>query len=89
MNIPTSRITIEPIQRGPHAFGNVFAKINVAFKVLGAIANMEGKGGIVITKSENNWIIEGGGVPAGYTEKTFTGCDSGTPFDYKVYIKRL
>ena len=78
----SERILIAPIRSIPKAFSEPFQKINAAFKVLGAIANMKGTGGIVIVKSGDNWIVDASnvtGLPTGYTFEEFTICDSGTP----------
>lgn len=79
------RYTIELIQSVPMAFRSAFARINNAFRVLQAIANARGAGGIRITKGDNGWIIDGSGVegggslPAGYTFEEFTICVDGEP----------
>lgn len=59
------RIIIESIQNVPRAFAAAFAKINAALRILQAMANMEGSGGITITKTENNWVIDASGVQGG------------------------
>lgn len=86
------------LNKVPRGFADAFAKINAAIKVVNALAAMEGKGGIKITKSESNYIIEynpaevgsdglSGGLPAGYEETLITICDSGTPTDVYALIK--
>ena len=46
------------ISRIPKAFREPFARVNAAIRILNAMATMDGRGGINITKSEGNWIIE-------------------------------
>ena len=88
MPVP-QRIVIERPKKVPAAFAEAFAKLNAALTLLQAIANAEGKGGIKITKSETNWIIEGGGLPPGFEEKTFTICEDGEPVDVILLVKRI
>lgn len=90
---------LDTISRIPRGFVDAFRKINAAIRLLNAINNVEGRGGIKITKSESNWIIEynpaevgsdglsGGGVPSGYTEETFTICEDGSPVDVYLLVK--
>lgn len=92
MPVPQKRLTVEKLTQAPRAFAAAFARINRALRVLEAIANMEGKGGVVITKAEANWVVEvqkqEGGVPAGYAEESFTICDSGSPTDVFMLVRR-
>lgn len=74
----------------PKAFKDAFDKVNACIRVVRAIANMEGKGGIKITKSESNWIIEAteSGIPAGYLEEIFTICEDGSPVEVYLLVRR-
>lgn len=61
----SQRITIPKIASTPAAFAEPFAKVNAAFRVLQAIANMKGTGGITIVKTGDNWIIDASNVTGG------------------------
>ena len=91
---------IDTIREAPKAFAAAFAKVNAAIKLINAMSQMEGRGGIKITKADGNWIIEynpdevgtdglpsAGGVPDGYEETLVTICDSGTPTDVYMLVK--
>lgn len=83
------RIVIEPVGRAPRAFGPAFAKVNAGLRVLQAIANLQVAGGLKLSKGERNWVLEGGaGLPAGFEEETFTICESGSPVDVTLLVKR-
>jgi hypothetical protein len=89
------RIIISRLGRAPRFLAEPFARINAALRVLQAIANMEGRGGIKITKSENNWVVDasgvqgtGDGVPEGYAEEEFTICEDGEPVKVFLLVRR-
>lgn len=80
---------LEEITRAPKAFQEAFSRVNACIRAVRAITAMEGRGGIKITKSENNWIIEstGSGVPDGYEEYDAIICNDGTPESGRILFK--